>query len=684
MTNPNRRQAASGFLGEPQPQFNTTRVPEQFKLGRARDALFALNAGCPRDEWVRAGMAAKAAGLSEDDFLEWSATGDNYGGERKTRSVWRSIKAAGGITEGTLFKMAKNAGWRDACAQSGTQAARVSVAKPTKADIPRKPRIDLVSTFNGYPSASSDHPYIVAKRGNPNGLRVVPANDTLTIGEQRVAGWLAVPVRSFDGTLCTVQFIPSPGAGNKLNAPGASFNDGLFVVGDIVADGTIYVCEGIGQAWACAKADYHAAAVVTFGSGRIGAIARLLRKRFPAVRIVIVPDRGKETDAKTIAREITGAWAELPADKPANYDANDYESEHGTEALADLLRAARTTPMRYRLQSAGEVLGAPPLRWMVQGVMPASGFGAVYGPSGAGKSFLVLDLCAAVADGAEWFGRRVNAAPVTYVCLEGEAGLGKRVKAWNVNRQRGLPDRLHFVTQPVDLRQPEDVADLCAAVLAAGGRDGLLVIDTLNRAAPGADENASTDMGKIIESCKAAQRRLGGVVLLVHHTGKDGTKGLRGHSSLYAALDAAIEVSRNGARREWSAVKIKDDIDGGHNAFALRVVGLHDDEHGEPVTSCVVEPDGGADEVRRVKLPQGGNQRIALDALAEPLRHSRDFGKGDAPPNHPCIEVEAAVQLVADRLTCEPKRRAERAREAVTSLVTRGLFDVKEGWLWRC
>ncbi|WP_259344366.1 PriCT-2 domain-containing protein [Burkholderia pseudomallei] len=269
-----------------------------FDAARAREALFSLSAGCSRDEWVRAGMAAKAAGLSEDDFLEWSATGDNYGGVREARSVWKSIKADGGIGEGTLFKMAKDAGWHDAHRQNGAQAARVPVAKPAKGDTPRKPRTDLPATLDGYPAASADHPYIAAKRGNPDGLRVVPADDTLTIGGQRVAGWLAVPVRSLDGTLCTVQFIPAPGAGKKLNAPGASFNDGLFVVGEVAADGTLYVCEGIGQAWACARADYHAAAVVTFGAGRTRPIAKLLRKRFPTARIVIVPDRGKESDAE--------------------------------------------------------------------------------------------------------------------------------------------------------------------------------------------------------------------------------------------------------------------------------------------------------------------------------------------------------------------------------------------------
>lgn len=649
---------------------------------RARDALYSLDAGCPRSEWVSAGMAAKAAGLSEADFVEWSATGANFCGERDAKAAWKSFKPNGGIGPGTLFKMAMDAGWRDAHSRNTMLAAHVPVAKSPKVDASPKPRTDLAATFDGYPPAEADHRYIVAKRGNPDGLRMVPADDALTIGGQRVAGWLAVPARSLDGTLRTVQYIPPPDAGKKLNAPGASFNDGLFVVGDIAPDSTLYVCEGIGQAWACAKANYHAAAVVTFGSSRTRSIAKLLHKQFPAACIVIVPDRGKEADAENIAREITGAWVEMPADKPANYDANDYEAEHGTDALADLLRAAKTPPLRYRLQSADDLLSAPPLRWMVQGVLPASGFAAVYGPSGSGKSFLVLDLCAAIAAGADWFGRRVNAAAVTYVCLEGEAGLGKRAKAWSIRRQCNLPDCLRFVTQPLDLRQPEDVADLCAAVLAAGGRNGLLVIDTLNRAAPGTDENSSVDMGQLIEASKEAQRRLGGVVLLVHHTGKDSAKGLRGHSSLYAALDAAIEVSRHDARREWSVAKSKDDADGGRHAFTLRVVELGDDDHGEPLTSCVVEQDDTAPAAAR-PMPNGKTQRIVYEALGELLRASKNFGRAGAPASRPCVQVEAAVPAIGERLACRPDQRQYQVRRAITAMSgEREIYQVREGWIW--
>ena len=47
-------------------------------LDRAREALQAIPADLPRDDWVRAGLAAHAAGLSFYDFDAWSAGADNY------------------------------------------------------------------------------------------------------------------------------------------------------------------------------------------------------------------------------------------------------------------------------------------------------------------------------------------------------------------------------------------------------------------------------------------------------------------------------------------------------------------------------------------------------------------------------------------------------------------------------
>jgi hypothetical protein len=244
----------------------------------------------------------------------------------------------------------------------------------------------------------------------------------------------------------------------------------------------------------------------------------------------------------------------------------------------------------YQLMTAEELSARPPVRWLVRGILPRDGLVAIFGPPGSGKSFLALDLLCAIAKGAAWFGHAATAAPVTYVALEGEAGVGQRVAAYQ-RRWGPLPISTKFVAQPFSLLTEVDVRALADAICLAGGHDGVICIDTLNRASPGADENDSKDMGRLIDAAKQLQRLTGGVVVLVHHTGKDASKGLRGHSSLIAALDSAIEVTRDGQRREWRVSKSKDGRDGISAAFRLVVVDLGIDEDGGAVNSCIVEPD---------------------------------------------------------------------------------------------
>ena len=235
--------------------------------------------------------------------------------------------------------------------------------------------------------------------------------------------------------------------------------------------------------------------------------------------------------------------------------------------------------------------------------------------------------------------------------------------------------------QSFKLTDPQDVDDLAAAVLTAGA-GAVVILDTLNRAAPDADENASSDMGRILEAAKTLQRLTAGLVVVVHHTGKDATKGLRGHSSLFAALDAAVEVTRDGDRREWKVAKAKDGQDGAAHSFRLEVVDLGEDEEGETATSCVVAPDDAPQDLTRSRLPKGGNQKVVLDALGELLRKAAAFGRAGAPPSRPCVETETAVEAIAPRLTCEPLRRKERTRQALTGLVASGVLTCREGWLW--
>jgi len=654
----------------------------------AAEALHWIDAGCNRDDWHKIGRAAIAAGLSVDDLDTWSATAGNYAGSQDVKAAFRTITPEGGTGPGTLFRLAKDAGWTP----TGTprQAPDKATARPT--EPPRKPAPghSAADVWSRCEPATSQHPYIVSKGAVSvplDALRVLADDDPLRIMGELMAGSLVVPCVATDGTLSTLQLIPPPdvakrlkaaGKPGKLNLPGCKV-EGWFTVGKIETSHTVYIVEGVGQAWACWQAT-GAAAVVAFGWGNVGKVAAALRQQDNAARLVLVPDAGKESDAYKIAAETRAAVAVMPDGSPSNFDASDLMARDGVDTLRALLNSASEPPKpapRYKLLNSADLAALPPLTWRIRGVLPADGLAGLYGPSASGKSFLALDAACAIASGDRWFECRVEVAPVVYACLEGEAGLKLRAQAWEAHKGRTLPDGLHMVLQPFKLTSPQDVSDL-AAVVPAGA---VVFIDTLNRAAPLSDENSSKDMGEILEAAKRLQTLTAGLVVLVHHTGKNTAAGLRGHSSLFAAMDAAIEVTRDGDRREWKCAKSKDGADGEAHPFKLEVKTLGLDDYGDPITSCVVVVDNNAADIQRVKLPQGGNQRLVYEGIRQLFKDGHT-GKPGAPPLRPCIALEAAVTAGAARLTCASDKKTSRARDAITGLVSRGVLGLNEGWLW--
>jgi phage/plasmid primase-like uncharacterized protein len=499
-------------------------------------------------------------------------------------------------------------------------------------------------------------------------------------------GRLMVPVRGPDGEIQSLQFIAADGT--KRFMPGGKMAGGWFLLGTVSAGVPVLLAEGFATAATLHETTGHPV-MCCFNAGNLGAVATMMQERYPDHPRLVCGDDDRATEGNpgrskaTAAAQATGASLVFPRFQgAAGSDFNDMATEAGPDAVRQTIESAlKPPPQRFRLLTAGELAKLDPIRWLVRGVLPREGIGALFGPSGSGKSFLALDLLAAIATGREWFNCRVKPAPVVYVGLEGEAGIAQRVQA-HMAEHGALPDLFRFVLTGLDIRERKDRTALVDAIKATDCAGGVLVLDTLNRAAPGLDENDSRDMGEVIAATKELQAELGGLVLLVHHTGKDGSKGLRGHSSLHAALDCAIEVRRDGDRREWLVAKAKDGSDGDAHPFRLDVVELGTDEDGEPVTSCTVTPEERAKDATRSKLPKGGNQRIVWDALGELLRESKSFGKAGAPLTRPCVELEAAITAIAPRLTCEEKRKPERTRQAITGLLASKNIEHREGWLW--
>ncbi|OYX74954.1 MAG: hypothetical protein B7Y77_03115, partial [Bradyrhizobium sp. 35-63-5] len=70
-----------------------------------------------------------------------------------------------------------------------------------------------------------------------------------------------------------------------------------------------------------------------------------------------------------------------------------------------------------------------PMQWAIDGIVPAQGVGVLYGNGNVGKSFAALDMLDHVKRGAQWHGRDTVKGGAMYICAEGQAGLGSRLKA---------------------------------------------------------------------------------------------------------------------------------------------------------------------------------------------------------------------------------------------------------------
>lgn len=231
---------------------------------------------------------------------------------------------------------------------------------------------------------------------------------------------------------------------------------------------------------------------------------------------------------------------------------------------------------------------APPMDWLIKGVLPRGELGVLFGASGSGKTFVALDLAFSVARGVAWRERRTARGRVVVIAAEGGAGIGKRGDAYGRYHDfdlRGVD--VHVITAAPNFLDSDDISEVMAEINNIGPID-LVIIDTFAQVTPGANENTSEDVGRALANLKLLHEATGAMNLVVAHAGKDLSKGVRGWSGLKAAADVQIEVLRHeSGEREIVIEKMKDGEDGIRWAFRLEVVEVGIDNDGDIITSCV-------------------------------------------------------------------------------------------------
>ncbi|MCK8083750.1 helicase RepA family protein [Vibrio sp. 1CM24A] len=254
------------------------------------------------------------------------------------------------------------------------------------------------------------------------------------------------------------------------------------------------------------------------------------------------------------------------------------EQQNTLEQYGDFMFSRGSTGYDYQAQ------------WLIKDYFPTLSFGVIYGASGTLKSFQAIDIACSIATEKTWCDRNVEQGAVVYVAAEGQIGISKRIKAWELTN--GLKaDKVFVLGNSLLLAEETTQEQMITAIQQLEERENvkvqLIILDTLARCFSG-DENSSRDMGAFISGCDKVKAATSTSIMCVHHTGKDASKGARGSSVLRAACDYEFHVKRSGQSKllTFSNTKQKDGTEMPCMEFEMETVdlGIVCDSH-RPITS---------------------------------------------------------------------------------------------------
>lgn len=358
--------------------------------------------------------------------------------------------------------------------------------------------------------------------------------------------------------------------------------------------------------------------------------------------------------------------------------------------------ASRVSDLKSAMQSLQSVKPILSGRYLVKGWLDRGSVSVVYGESNVGKTFFALDLALHVAARLPWHG--VNVAgmgekewpgQVYYLALEGGSGFSNRICAMR-NKRPDIFERVEaagdFVPWPVsiDLHGATDGEAIVQAINNTSEPTALIVIDTLARAMGDGDENTAKDMGQFIRNVDLIRAQTGAHVMVIHHSGKDASKGARGSGSLRGAIDTEIELTRSGSVVMAETKKQRDMPSGKVFAYSLRSVFIGNDEDGDAVTSAIVEVAEPVKKVTRLK----GQALIAMQAFGDALADHGEIIAGEAfPTNRKCVSL-VHWREYCDRHSLTDGADASAKRQAFgrawKALQEKEIVRVLNGFAWRC
>ena len=137
---------------------------------------------------------------------------------------------------------------------------------------------------------------------------------------------------------------------------------------------------------------------------------------------------------------------------------------------------------------------------------------------------------------------------VIFIAGEGEQGLAKRIRAWELLNECVIGRSLVVIPHTVFPTEPEQQKALIDKILEESKYQGLpvalTIFDTMSQCSNGTNENDAGAMTKYLNDCRKIGRAVGCSVINVHHTKKD-SDDFRGSQSIQDGVDFMLSVKRN-------------------------------------------------------------------------------------------------------------------------------------------
>ena len=525
-----------------------------------------------------------------------------------------------------------------------------------------------------------NHPYLKKKGVKAYGIRMHK-------------GELLIPYRDQNGLLHSIQKITA--SGDKWNWTGGEVSGHYHTIEG--TGKTAYLCEGYATGATIHEAT-GATVYIAFSAGNLKEVSPLLPDN-----VIVAADNDTETKGNpglTAAMETGRNWV-IPKGT-AGTDFNDLAMEKGIDEVRQQLSQS-TNKFTKRIISGEQLhnqfLNTLHMGWTIEGVFPESSFlTVVFGAPSGGKSFSVLDMCCSIDSGTSWHGKKVKKKPVLYLAAEGQAGMLKRIEAWTKHRGISLPT-FTLLPMPCLIDHDTDRRELLNMIAELPQKPGVIVLDTLARSMIG-DENSTVDMGKVVIAAGILIEATGAQVIIIHHTGKDESKGARGAIALTGATDTMLKVVRMKEEKSFILIceRQKDFDKFDPIGFRFEVVDTgYLTKDGDEVTSLVPELD--EEVIKTIKQQQKPKKEKLTDVQKRTLKALKETIKKEGIPfTQEIIDSQCGLITPNDKMVKVSKSRKEAKRKditdggeracndafsrAVVTLEIKGLIGILDGYAW--